>query len=74
MSLNLPDLRRIWQDMWLTKKDAARYFCRMSYSGKVYSDERRLQKAVDEGDVRTKTHGERVTYNAWDCIKLCNLL
>lgn len=58
---------------WLTKKDAARFFARMSYSNKLYGDPARLDQAVEDGLIRTKTVGKRMKYNMLDCMNNCRI-
>lgn len=75
LDLNVAALREIWEKQYLTRKEASRYFARAGYNGKLYADSRRLEKAVEKKEVRTRTMPSgRITYNMYDCIRLCRIL
>lgn len=59
---------------YICKKDAALFFARTAPNDKLYGDESRLRKAVEEGKIQTKQRGRRTLYNMWDCMQNCKVL
>lgn len=72
---NMIGVEKVAKRHWICRKQAALFFARLSLStDKLYSDERRLQAAVNAGLVKTKKQGSRTLYNMWDCMQNCNIL
>lgn len=73
--MNMLALKTSASEIWLARKDASKFFARMTSAGRMQGSATRLQRAVDNGSVRTRTSGSgRTKYNAWDCMQACRIL